>query len=123
MAKIYAAPIDAPKFDPNESVDAYQARCDAYVDQLKAIAKQHGVNDPRPEIIGEVVCFPRGDGYAQYMVFATKPLKLVHIDTWDGWHIDPITARGLRVADVVQMVQRNRNAAALFSNASAGAPA
>ena len=53
-----------------------------------------------------VVCFPRGDGHATYIVRCLKPLKLQHVESGDAWHADYATIRGLRLADVQARIHK-----------------
>jgi len=74
--------------------------------------------DSKSELIGEVIRFPRGDGYAQYMVFRTKPLSLLHLPLGDAWDLPDYQLRGLRVKDVRDIVARERGLRELFSKGS-----
>ncbi len=71
--------------------------------------------DSRSELVGEVIRFPRGDGTANYMVFRTKPLGLLHIPLGDAWDLPDYQLRGLRVKDVRELVRRDRALGELFS--------
>lgn len=70
------------------------------------------------EYVGGVIDFPVADGKAQYMVLSTTPLQLIHLNYGDGYGVDEITLRGLRLADVKQLVNRNRKLAELFGRGS-----
>lgn len=70
--------------------------------------------DSRSELIGEVIRFPRGDGTANYMVFRTKPLTLLHIPLGDAWDLPDYQMRGLRVKDVQELVRQDRALGDLF---------
>lgn len=121
MAKVFAPPagIKAPNFadmfDENgrysrEKDDALTA---AYLDELRAEAiVTH-------DIVGEVIRFQIADGYAQYMVWSVKPLELIHLPLGDAWSIPEAHARGLRLSDVRDMVEREKRIAALFASRSA----
>jgi hypothetical protein len=75
-------------------------------------------SDSRSELIGEVIRFPRGDGYAQYMVWRTKPLGLLHIPLGDAWDLPDYQLRGLRVKDVRELVHGERAMRELFNKGS-----
>lgn len=36
---------------------------------------------------GKIIRFGVADGYAQYVVFAIKPVKLIHLDIYDGYEM------------------------------------
>jgi len=116
MAKCYAAHIDPPElnFSGSEDISAklaeYNRQQSEYLETMKADAQANCDSD----LAGEVIRFPRGDGYAQYMVWQTKPLALIWIATGDAWQVEDALIRGLRVADVREMVERERNLASLF---------
>jgi hypothetical protein len=82
-----------------------------YIARLKAAAQALNGNG---DLIGEVIRFPRADGYAQYMVWSEKPLQLIWLELGDAWDIDKITERGLRLSDVRAMVERDRRLDELF---------
>jgi len=65
-----------------------------------------------------VIRFPRGDGYAQYMVWRTRPLSLLHLPVGDAWDLPDYQIRGLRVKDVRDIVARERGLRELFSKGS-----
>jgi hypothetical protein len=112
MAKVYLAPIDPPEVDyVNFDLEAYDRANNEYLEELAALAKQNGTSD----LLGEVVRWPRGDGYAQYLIWRTSPLELIWLKIGDAWSVEEALIRGLRVSDVREMVQRERNIRALFA--------
>ena len=115
--KVYTAPhaVPVPSFNPT----SWQADEAAYKVALAEFLRTHGWSGP---LTGEVVSFPRADGYALYMV-ADKPPKtrgeatsLVHLPLGDAWSIPEAHARGLRKSDIVAMVKRDREMAKLFGS-------
>ncbi len=62
-----------------------------------------------------VIRFSVADGYAFYYVRSEKPLVLQHIPYGDTWHVSAITIRGLRLADVKQMVEADKAVRTLFA--------
>ena len=64
--------------------------------------------------VGALLRFPRGDGYALYLVTKEKPLTLQWVEFGDNWSIDHATIRGLRLADVTRMVDGERRMRELF---------
>jgi hypothetical protein len=122
-ATVYGLPEELeasqPRFD-----DFHQAGhgfdSDAYfgaiADHKATVAKwcRDNTANPRSPLIGETIRFPVGDGYAEYMVYTTTPLALIHLPYGDAWHVDPIMLRGLRVADVKQKVGAAKKLDELF---------
>ena len=102
MATAYRAPIDRPEW-----VSPYkeqQRLNQEYVDTLAAMAKENGKSD----LLGQIVRWQRGDGYAQFMVWNTKPLELIHLEIDDAWDVEEALIRGLRVSDIKEMLERDR---------------
>jgi hypothetical protein len=88
-----------------------------YLERLAAEARriamaEHGSVDP---VVGEIVRFGRGDGYAQYMVWRVRPLQLIHIELGDAWDVEDALIRGLRIGDIRQMVASEKRLRELFS--------
>lgn len=105
--------IHKPEFkgDLRAGLKAYDEAEAAYIKELRDRAKRNG----RSSILGEVIRFGVADGYAQYVVWRSSPLELIHVATGDAWHADRILLRGLTVTDVKDMVARDRRIAELFS--------
>lgn len=61
---------------------------------------------PDDEIVGTVVRFQKGDGYAFYVVSKESPLTLDCLCQGDHWQIDAPYMRGLEREDIIS--QRNR---------------
>jgi hypothetical protein len=104
MAKIFNAPKELPEpevdyknYDRVKEADAEQA----WLKKLKAYCIKHG----NGETAGEEVSTGVADGYARYMVFSEKPLQLIHLHLGDAYSGGAIWERGLRLADVRQMVK------------------
>lgn len=53
------------------------------------------------------ISFPRGDGKALYLVESLKPLVLRWVPFGDRWSVEPALLRGLRVADVREMLDQD----------------
>ena len=64
----------------------------------------------------EVLAFGVADGYAHYLVVKRKPLTLQHIYYMDGYQIPAAHVRGLTVADVDDMIRREKAMRELFSS-------
>lgn len=115
MAKVFAPPSGFPKapefgqyLDPaNGNFDsaAYSKACEQWLADLCKVARQQAPLNP---LVGNVIRFGVADGFAQYVVWKTKPLTLIHVDLYDGYAIPAAHARGLTLADVKQQVKRLR---------------
>jgi hypothetical protein len=85
MAKIYDPPqeITVPEiFGDSFEIDAYNAACKKFKDDLK----EWCIKRNPQEHVGEVIGFPVADGQAEYMVASLKPVQLIHIPLWDAWN-------------------------------------
>jgi hypothetical protein len=108
MAKIYSPPqelAETPDFFPIEN---WQQREQEWVDKMREWCLTNGSGDLCGEIVREGV----GDGYAQYMVFKSKPLTLIHLPIGDAWNFQ--WANKWNLKDIKGMVERNRNHKRLF---------
>ncbi len=91
----------------------WQKDMDAECTALEALqAKADAI--PPGQIVGALIRFPRGDGYALYVVTKEKPLTLQWVQFGDRWQTEYITIRGLRRADVQHMVDGERKMRDLF---------
>ena len=122
MAKTYRAPegYEAPDFmdfmvDGGYDRDADDKAHAAYIDRLATLARSQNKGD----LVGEVVRFPAADGYAQYMIWSHSPCTLIHLAIHDAWSIPEAHARGLRISDLRDMVERDRRLAAMFAERQA----
>ena len=67
------------------------------------------------DLVGEIVKWPRADGYATYMISSQEPLQLLHCNFGDAYSIEPALIRGLIVEDLEPMVARERSLRELFA--------
>jgi hypothetical protein len=114
MATAYSPPegFEPPQITLENMRDgSYEREEAAFLERLADRAKMNGTSP----LLGEVVRWSRADGYAQYMVWQTKPLQLIHLNLLDGYSIEPALIRGLRVADIRDMVESAARLRALFS--------
>lgn len=113
MAKIFAIPEQFEASKPFWSLEKDRRenlRIEAeWLEKLSQWCKTHGSG----EYAGEIVRDQVADGYAQYMVFSLRPLRLIHIPLLDGYQSR--WAHRWTVADVKQMVEQRRAMDALFS--------
>lgn len=120
-AKIYAAPEeigDPPELDfsdrGDKTIEELMEPERVWVESLQAWCRANG----QGELAGEEWRYPRGDGYARYIVYTEKPLALIHVTTGDAWAIDEITRRGLRLTDVRQDAERSKRLAEIFGSSN-----
>jgi hypothetical protein len=83
-------------------------------EQFAALTAAAAKVDPAVSLVGAIVSFPWADGRAHYRVASDKPLKLEPIPVFDAWQVPYTQIRGLRRADIVAMVERERNISKLF---------
>jgi hypothetical protein len=112
-AKVYSAPaeIKVPEFDSRAPFETYNKACDDFVDAVKAYCKKNGSSECR----GEEIHFPVADGAARYVVFALRPVTLIHLPVGDAWqfqYANLLTAKAVR-----EEVRRNKSLKAMFARA------
>jgi hypothetical protein len=113
MATVYAPPegFTPPTFNLDDfRSGAFEAAEQDYLDRLAARCQANGTSP----LLGKVVRWQRADGYAEYMVWTTSPLALLHLPLGDAWQVEDALIRGLRVSDVRAMVERDSALNALF---------
>ena len=101
MAKIYAPPAGM-EFDCDYSKD-WEKQENDYIDKLRKYCKQH--TDSKNAMVGVIFRIPMGDGSANYMVFRTKPLEMIHVPTGDAWDAPDYQTRGVTLADIKEQVK------------------
>lgn len=112
MAKVYSHPdeIKVPEHNwADDSVLDMQKKDAAFLAELKAWCQKR---NPNQEHVGEVLYFPMGDGYAQYMVAAISPVQLIHIPLGDAWSFQ--YANKLTKKDVVDQIKQQKAIEKLF---------
>lgn len=112
MAKAYRPPEGLPETDITAGWDAYNKACDEYEEKLREWCKQH--TKSKSDLVGEVYTHPVADGQARYMVFNTKPLELIHIETCDAYGLPEAHIRGLRLADIKERIDNQKALRVLF---------
>jgi len=107
MAKVYSTPkgYDAPEFD----IHTYKQDGDKYLETLSGFCKEHS----KCKHAGEVIRYPCGDGYAEYMVYTYT--MLIHIELGDAWNLPDAHIRGLRKADIIKKIESQKRMVELFS--------
>ena len=109
MARVAAAPHVLPEpdyknYDPR--TDPHEVAFQKLLEESKAL--------PEGQLVGALISWPRGDGRAWYRVTAERPLTLQHVPYGDAWTVEPALLRGLRKADVEEMISRDRRLRAVF---------
>ena len=89
---------DIPKFDYRD-VDESIRREDAWWKKAKASGRRF-------------INFQVADSYAHYEVTGEKRYTLHHVDSGDGYRVNPAMIRGLRKVDIDNMLRRD----SLFSS-------
>jgi hypothetical protein len=113
MAKIYSAPKEvgaAPEITHPFDFEAYEKATQKHIADVVKYAKDNGSS----ELAGEIVRFPVGDGYAQYVVFSLKPVQLIHLAVHDRWHFQ--YANRLTATDIRKEVRYMKGMAELFGS-------
>lgn len=109
MAKIYGIPAELEKiFEPDYSAsfDKWQKQEENAVESLRKWCKEFTTS--KNPLVGEIFRIPMGDGYANYMVFQTKPLEMIHIPVGDAWSAPEYQTRGVNLQDVKNQVNANK---------------
>ncbi len=126
MAKQFRAPkeIPLPEFDIRLSHEQNDKRETDYLEKLKQLALSRYnppnlVKPKRIDLIGEIIRFPRADGYARYLVWNVSPLQLIWLQLGDAWQVEEALIRGLNLQDVIEKVERERAFAKVFEDARA----
>lgn len=88
--KLYALPaeVPAPKFDFNDGIDNYDAKCEQHRADLKAWLEANGWSGKNT---GRTVSFPVADGKAEYMIAQAgsrtgRSTCIFHLPYLDGYH-------------------------------------
>lgn len=124
-ARVYSTPegLDAPDFGAfigSESggfdSEGYFAAVESHRESVAAWCREN--TGSRNPLVGECIRFGVADGRAEYMVYTTSPLALIHLPYVDAYEADPILLRGLRVSDVKQMVKSDKAIAEIFGRRS-----
>lgn len=122
MASVFKAPKPAPDFGAFMTLSGFDWKAHseaeaAYMADLTATAIARYTSAGYAKVdpaIGRTIRFGRGDGYAVYMVWDVKPLRLIWIETGDAWSVESALIRGLRISDVRRMIKADDSIAKLF---------
>ena len=101
-ATIYSAPasVGPPPATTINPWSEYQRQADEWGESIAALARRNG----KSKYLGRIFRTPKADGYAEYVVWRTSPLQLIHLATGDAWQMSAIEERGLLLADVKQSI-------------------
>jgi hypothetical protein len=109
---IYALPDEFQKAVPEwtgDSYDEHMVREKTFCNKLAECLRNR---NPSDSLVGEIMRWPVADGYAEYMVAATKPVQLLHLPLGDAWHY-PLAHRATK-KDIVNHLGRVRAMDRLF---------
>ena len=111
MAKVFTLPDDfqAPDFNW-EDIEQYKKDCAEHTERLKKWCVER---NPDQKNVGEVIRFQVADGYAEYMVAATKPVQLIHLPYWDAYQSE--TAPLMTATAIQQKIDQAIAMAKLFA--------
>jgi len=90
------------EYHPGEEFTVKLARDE---EQLKQIIDNQPKSDA-VSLVGALLAFPEGDGYAYYVVVKDKPLTVAWVPYLDEWQADECTIRGVTEAYVRQALKR-----------------
>lgn len=109
-AKIYKAPdtIKKPTYNFGDGYKVMQAEEKRYEEEVRAWCRKEGGG----KLSGEIISFPHADGYALYMVFALRPLELIHLEIGDEWQSQ--FAELMTAKKVKEMVESKKAMEKLF---------
>jgi hypothetical protein len=110
MAKVFLLPdgFNAPDFNW-EDINQYEKDCADLVERLKKWCIERNTQ----KNVGEVIRFQVADGYAEYMVAATKPVQLIHLPFWDAYQSE--TAPLMTATAIQQKIDQAIAMAKLFA--------
>lgn len=79
---------------------------------------ERSANLPEGEVVGALLRWQRGDGYAFYVVTKARPLTVKLVPTGDAWQVEAALIRGLTRADVLEQLASARALASIFERGS-----
>lgn len=111
MAKVFLLPegFVAPDFNWKD-IPQYEKGCAELTEKLKKWCIDR---NPEQKNVGEIIKFQVADGYAEYMVAATKPVELIHLPFWDAYQSE--TANLMTAKAIQQKIDQTIAMAKLFA--------
>lgn len=95
--------VDFGAFEESEHYKAYKKLVEASEDL------------PDGKVVGALLRWQRGDGFAVYRVTKARPLTVQHVPYMDAWTVEDALIRGLNKNDVLAIVRRDKARRELFS--------
>jgi hypothetical protein len=108
MARIFNG-VDGIGKPTLDDWQTYDERAKEYLDKIIVFAKAHGSSD----YSGKVIHFGIADGNACYVVLSLKPIRLIHIDTFDGYTFPYVTR--LTAKDIKEKIEQQEALERIFS--------
>lgn len=115
MGEIFFPPqeLEKPRFDSSD-VKGSLEREEQYIEDIAKWARKHG----KGEYAGETIQFQVADGYAIYVVFSLRPVKLIHVSYLDGYQFEYV--HRLTAEDVIEKIEQKKALDELFSKKKEG---
>ena len=113
MGKVYSPPTELgnpPEITDSFDLDLYQEQENNYTQKVIEYAIEYGSG----KLAGETIRFAVADGYAEYVVFSLKPVKLIHLPIGDSWRYE--FAHRLTAKDISDRVNNQKAVAKLFDS-------
>ena len=111
MATLIASPIPEPRIDWRD-LDGTRKRLAAWSKRIAEYSRSE--TRKSDEAIGRTVKFSIADGYAEYVVYDTSPLHLIHVP--ESYDISAAHMRGLKLADIRALVEYDKRLEAMFDS-------
>ena len=92
------------EFNEGDDLNAYFKKQDAQIDAIYAAQPE----PDGPTLVGACLRFPRGDGFALYVVVKDRPLTVSRVPFGDDWSADDCTIRGINTGYVRQELARQK---------------
>lgn len=114
------AKLEQYAYEPFPNYEEYDNIMEGFKAEDEALNKLFAKSEKLPEgkVVGAVLRWQRGDGYAYYIVTKERPLTLAFISAGDRWAVEDALIRGLTLADVKQMIASERKLRALWSRST-----
>lgn len=85
-------------------------------EHLAALRQLRETSDALPDgqIVGSLLSWQRGDGWAYYLVVDDEPLTVQHVRAIDAWTVEDALIKGLDREDVIQHRRADRHLRSMF---------
>jgi hypothetical protein len=113
--KVFTSPIPVPEFsefyvDGKFDIGKMTEIEAAYTASVAKWLTDHGYHH---KLTGQIVRFPVADGAAEYMIM--NGTSMLHLPLGDAWQIPDAHARGIRITDIRNELDRSRKIRELFA--------